>query len=179
MRDAGAAPKPDGQRPSRPGGIGEVWLRAWLWSALSAVAGSTLVFVGTWLLWRARGWQPGDGGDVAEIGLFLRMLAGGLLGAFLGGLLAARGPEEVCLTAGAGGCLTYVLGLQIVVMLLYAFCPALCTGAGMPGITRLLVLLLAGCVGALAPPLIAAVVVHLRRRAPDEDDQNKTDSRAS
>ncbi len=156
-----------------------MWLRAWLCSALSAVGGSALVLVGTCLLWSARGWQPGEGGDLVEIGLFLRMLAGGVLGAFLGGLLAARGPEEVCLTAGAGGCLSYVLGLQVVVMLLYAFCPALCRGAAMPGMTRLVLLLTAGSVGALAPPLIAALVVSLRRRAPAEDEQHVSDSRAS
>ncbi len=162
MRDAGGVPEGSERRSSRPDEVWEVWLRAWLCSALSAVVGSTLVFVGTWLLWQARGWDPDQGGDVAEIGLFLRMVAGGLLGAFLGGMLAARGPEEVCLTAGAGGCLTYVLGLQLVVMVFYAVRPTLCTGVEMLGLSRLEFLLIAGSVGVLVPPLITGLVVSLR-----------------
>ena len=156
-----------------------MWLYAWLCSALSAVAGSMLVFGGTWLLWRARGWQPGQGGDLAEIGLFLRMLGGGMLGAFVGGLLAARGPQEICLTAAAGGCLTYVLGMQAVVMALYIICPGLCTGARAPGVGRLVFLLIAGLVGALAPPLITGLVVSLRQRARGDGDHDVPEDPAS
>ncbi len=137
-----------------------LWLRAWLFSGVGAVVGAVVSVAATWLVWHWHGWQPGQGGEAPEIKLFLYMVLGGLLGACLGGLLAVREPQEVSLTAAAGGCLTYFLGLQVVVILLYAFCPGVWRDES-AGWGRLQWLLLAACIGALLPPLIARLALNL------------------
>lgn len=152
------------------GVLQRLWLRAWLFSALGAVIGAVVSCAATLLVWHWQGWQPGQGGEAVEIKLFLYMVLGGLLGACLGGLLAVQEPQEVSLTAATGGCLTYFLGLQVVVILLYVFYPPVWRGEiGTWG--RLQWLLLAACVGALLPPLITRLVLGLSKQW----RKNKTD----
>ncbi|MGC9316540.1 MAG: hypothetical protein ACP5KN_00720 [Armatimonadota bacterium] len=141
-----------------------LWLRAWLFSALGSVGGAAVFFGATWVLWRWQGWDPALGDTEQEIGLFLRMIMGGVLGAALGSLLGVREPAELSLAAAAGGCLTYLLGMQAVIVVLYGICPGVCRGETMAGIGRLGVLLGAGAVGALTPPLVARYVLRRYER---------------
>ncbi|MEA3400315.1 MAG: hypothetical protein U9R79_03635 [Armatimonadota bacterium] len=142
-----------------------LWLRAWLFSALGSVAGAALFFGATFVLWRWQGWDPAAGRAELEIGLFLRMIVGGVLGAALGSLLGVREPAELSLATAAGGCLTYLLGMQVVIVALYGLCPGIWRGETVTGLGRLEVLLAAGAVGALAPPLVATYVVRRYDRA--------------
>lgn len=158
----------DGARGSRGGGrtdLGRVWVRAWLCSALGAIAGAGLFLFSTYGLWRLGGRDLAQGDVVAEISLFLRMVIGGLLGASLGAIFAVREANEVSFTMATGGCITYFLGLQVVVMIFALAWPACHAGEEVAGLSRLGFLMVAGAVGSLAPPLAAGLFLSLRERA--------------
>lgn len=146
------------------GYVRRIWLRAWLCSALGAVAGAGLFLGGTWGLWRLGGVSLEAGGVAAEISLFVRMLIGGLLGACLGAILTVREANEVSFTLATGGCITYFLGLQVVVMIFVLAWPSAREAAMVGGFSRLGFLMVAGAVGSLAPPLAAGLILGLRER---------------
>lgn len=145
--------------------IRRVWLRAWLCSALGAIAGAGLFLSATWAVWHLAGRDLGHDAVVAEISLFLRMVIGGLLGACLGAIFAVREANEVSFTLATGGCITYFLGLQVVVMVFALAWPASHSGEAVAGLNRLAFLMVAGAVGSLAPPLAAGLFLNLRDRA--------------
>jgi len=154
-----------GWRSADAADIKRIWLHAWLCSALGAIFGAGMFFLATWGVWQIGGWTPGDGGVVAEISLFLRMVIGGLLGASLGAIFAVREANEVSFTLATGGCITYFLGLQVVVMIFALAWPACHDGEAVAGLSRLAFLMVAGAVGSLAPPLAAGLFLNLRDRA--------------
>ncbi|MGD9496165.1 MAG: hypothetical protein AB7Y46_07630 [Armatimonadota bacterium] len=158
-REEGGADLCDAPRPE------PLWLRAWLCSGVGGAVGGGLFLVGTCLLWCARGWQPGEGGSEPEIGLFLRMILGGMLGASLGSLLGTRERRELGLTMAVGGALSYVLALQVVIIL-YAACSTVCRIQVGDWQARLGLVLVAGSAGALAPPLIARLILRRREGGP-------------
>lgn len=154
-----------GSREARAINIRRVWLRAWLCSALGAIVGAGLFLSATWMVWHIAGRDLGHDSVVTEISLFLRMVIGGLLGACLGAIFAVREASEVSFTLAAGGCITYFLGLQVVVMIFALAWPASHNGEAVAGLSRLAFLMVAGAVGSLAPPLAAGLFLNLRDRA--------------
>lgn len=145
--------------------IRRIWLRAWLCSALGAIAGAAAFYLAAVGIWQIAG-RSLDAGDVAaEISLFLRMVIGGLLGASLGAIFTVREANEISFTVATGGCITYFLGLQVVVMVFALAWPACREGDAVAGLSRLGFLMVAGAVGSLAPPLCAGLFLNLRDRA--------------
>ncbi len=149
------------------------WLYGWLCSGLGAASGGILFLLATWMLWRRGGWQPVAADTSAEIALFLRMIIGGLLGASIAGMLAVRRPPDLSFAVAAGGSLSYVLALQILLMMLYVIHPDLCRGPAAGSVGRLEVTAIAGTAGALAPPLIAVLVVAVRPTSGTARDQTE------
>lgn len=95
-----------------------------------------------------------------EIGLFLRMLLGGTLGAAVAPLLGVREPRDVSLSAAGAGCLSFLLGTQFVVLITSIVWPGLWRGEALPWLSRPAMVTVAAVVGALAPPLIGRVVMR-------------------